>query len=447
MKPLLERLEPRRYFSGAVKTPSTFFPIGVWLQPTSSFSTWKARGINTLVGAESQGGTVSVDTWANAADSAGLYQIRAPRSTISKDKTDANLMAWLQPDEPDVNNLTAQTLKTNYNAWRKVDPNKPIMTNFSGGNLLVGTTPASTYQQKYLPSSDWVGNDFYPVTGWDRPDWIDFSSAANPHLTEGTAVTQFSQISNHKPQFAFIETSKQNLSWTPANTPGVTADQFRGELWDAIIHGARGVIYFPQAFNGFSYDATPASVVAEMTKQDARIQGTIASVLNSASDPTAASLQLTFSNGAHANYLEGAVRPKGPNGDRYFFVLNMSSVALTGQRVDLSNLTAGSSVSVVGESRSVSASSDSLGSYVTDNFAPFALHIYEAAPVAGTISGGPIISGNNNALTTTWGTTIVTAPASLTYNLTTNDLTNWLSGAPANSTTTGGKKDVLNCDD
>lgn len=449
----LEAMEPRLCLSGAVQTPSTFFPIGVFSQPTGSFNTWKSRGVNTLVKYESQGGTVSIDTWSNAANKAGMYQIREPRRQPNKDASETKLLAWLQPDEPEVNGISSSTLSRNYSSWKRADPNKPIMTNFSGGSLLTGTTSAATYQNSYLPYTDWVGNDFYPVTGWDRSDWIDYSQ--NPpdgHKTEGMAVSQFAQISNHKPQWAFIETSDQNLSWTPADTPGVTADQFRGELWDSIIHGARGVVYFPQSFNPFQYDATPSSVVTEMTAQDARIQGTVASVLNSVTDPTDASLQLTFTNGDHPNYLEGTMRPKGPNGDRYFFVLNMSSAALTGQRVDLPNLAASSTLSVVGEAdpvtgqtpRTVAAQSDSLGSYVTDDFAPFELHIYEAAAAAATPASAAAVPSatSSSSGTLSWGPTISVTTAPATWTISGNDLSGWLSGIPANAST-GSLHDLL----
>ncbi len=56
----------------------------------------------------------------------------------------------------------------------------------------------------------------------------------------------------------------------------MTPDEFRAEVWHAVIHGARGVIYFPQRLGrnpakDFRYDATPPKVALEMVLQNRRL--------------------------------------------------------------------------------------------------------------------------------------------------------------------------------
>src|SRR5947207_13324788 len=54
------------------------FIIGVWYQPASSFQKWKDRGINTLIGYESEGNSVSRDAWMRSAREAGLFYVAKP---------------------------------------------------------------------------------------------------------------------------------------------------------------------------------------------------------------------------------------------------------------------------------------------------------------------------------------------------------------------------------
>jgi hypothetical protein len=54
----------------------------------------------------------------------------------------------------------------------------------------------------------------------------------------------------------------------PRETRGVTPDELRAEIWHAVIHGVRGIIYFPQQFNPFVYDATPSPVSVELATQN-----------------------------------------------------------------------------------------------------------------------------------------------------------------------------------
>jgi len=72
-----------------------FFPIGVFSQPAYSFDGWKGLGVNTMFFYESQGGTVSMASWDQAAANAGLKIIRQPSANPSDDIGKSNLLAWV----------------------------------------------------------------------------------------------------------------------------------------------------------------------------------------------------------------------------------------------------------------------------------------------------------------------------------------------------------------
>jgi hypothetical protein len=167
-------------------------------------------------------------------------------------------------------------------------------------------------------------------------------------------------VDGPKSEIAFVETSDQGNGMAGHRAP--TADEFRGEVWDSIIHGARGICYFPFAFPS-STDGTPAAVVAEMTKQDAVITS-LAPVITSFSD---------------ANPQEITGLPKGIegmyrtyNGHKYYFVFNMSHTAQSNMKIALPGVTSGTAT-VVNEGRNATISGGSL----TDSFGAYGLHIYE----------------------------------------------------------------------
>src|SRR5258706_3695022 len=311
-----------------------FYPIGVFYQPaqavgTTSFAGWRGRGVNTLIGWEQQAGNptpVSIDDYSTAAVNAGMYMIREPRANPGDDVWQPNLLAWLQPDEPDGMGIPAATLQANYDAWHTADPNRPIMVNFDGSRIVgwQGKLTRASYTP-YIRAADWVSQDVYPITGFNSPSQLRVVGQAVSTLTSYSAIPDPDPgiPAPPKPTFAFIETSNQRLfsntfpEWVER---GPRPAEFRAEVWDAVIHGARGIFYFPQSFCAFQYDATPIDVAAEMTKQDSIIAG-VAPVLNSSDAPDVTTV--TFSNGS----LECLTKSYG--GLTHLIVLNLSQWTVT----------------------------------------------------------------------------------------------------------------------
>jgi hypothetical protein len=209
-----------------------------------------------------------------------------------------------------------EVLLDQYAQWKKAAPNVPVFLNVSGGHLLFRKTPRDTYKEHFR-AADWIGNDFYPVTGWNQPTWL-------PRI--GQAIDLARELSDGKPQFAFVETSRQQLAWTPKNTRGVTPDELRAEIWQAVVHGARGIVYFPQQFNPFQFDATPSDVSLELVKQNAILEK-LGPILASQHNPKGMKVSV-------APPLEAAWR-KGADGTCYAIIVNMSGDALKSQAVKL----------------------------------------------------------------------------------------------------------------
>ncbi len=343
-----------------------YFPIGVFYQPanpivTTSFAVWKGRGINTLVGFEQQGATVSIDQWSQAAVDAGLYMIREPRDNIADDINQPNLIAYLQPDEPESKGITADSLQSNYDTWKAADPSRPILTNFDGSRVVgwQGNLKQADYAP-YIQAADWVAQDIYPVTGWLNPGALNIVGQATGTLKGWS----------NKPTFAYIETSNQRLfaaSHPTWGERGPTRDEVRGETWDAIIHGANGIMYFTQSFNAFRFDATPIDVTAEMTRQNGIITS-LGAVLNSGEDPQISNI--TFDNGN----LEALV--KTLDGVTYVIVLNLSNGWVSGN-ITADGLVLGGALQVLGEGRDLLIN----GNEFSDSFGPYGVHIYAQVPL------------------------------------------------------------------
>ena len=298
-----------------VDLPPDYFPIGVFYQPanavaTTTFAGWKGRGVNTLIGYETQGNSISIDDYTSAAAAAGFQIIREPTANPATDNA-PNLVAWLQPDEPELRHINPAILNATYATWKVANPTRPILINFAGAFMVSGFAPLKTQAQyaPYIQAGDWVAQDLYPVTGWNQPNALGAVGAATATLRSWS----------NKPTFAYIETSNQRLqsnSTPEAFERGPTPSEVRAETWDAIIHGARGIAYFPQEINGFRYDATPIDVAAEITRQNAAITG-LAPALTSDTLPDVTTV--AFTNRA----IEYVTRSFG--GITYLIALNLSN--------------------------------------------------------------------------------------------------------------------------
>jgi hypothetical protein len=360
-----------------------FFPIGVFAQPVPSFDKWKSRGINTLFQYEPQANaqgipTATMEQWSKAAADKGLYYTRLPGANPANDLQEKFLLAWTQKDEPDLENHDPYPPRNIdvYQNLKAIGPTKPVWINFAGNHV----TPAGANYTEWVKSGDWLSMDWYPFNANPTRYPIDLI---------GQGIDKLRADSKGVPKrfFAVLESSNQKLN---ALSRAPTTDEFRGEIWEAIVHGAGGIVYFPQRIGGgFAYDDTPPNLVAEMQTQNARIKS-LGRVLNLAYNP------LTLSWTPSTIQLEGTWRDDGVND--YFFVLNESPSLVDDGQMTLTGVTPGTSwLEVVGESRVVQY----LNGKIVDDFMPYQVHVYRADP---TITPGSVPEPATTGLLTAIGT-------------------------------------------
>src|SRR5260370_36486434 len=99
-----------------------------------------------------------------------------------------------------------------------------------------------------------MSSDVYPLNTYSDPSSIDLLTYKSPYAPQwdrgpanpGNSIEVLRSIVGAKKEMAIIETSWQNNGpRVSADSRAPTADEFRGAVWDAIVHGAKGICYFP----------------------------------------------------------------------------------------------------------------------------------------------------------------------------------------------------------
>jgi len=135
-------------------------------------------------------------------------------------------------------------------------------------------------------------------------------------------------------------------------------------MWDSIIHGAQGILYFPFAFEPrFSFDNTSPQIEQEMIVQHKRIDD-ISKVLVSPIDPPSLGLNMKAP-------LQGTWRQVGNK--KYFIVENFSAKPVRAAKIGFYGAGKTGTVTVRGENRSLQLSRGA----ISDNFGAYETHIYE----------------------------------------------------------------------
>jgi hypothetical protein len=262
----------------AAKHGPMAFVLGVWTQPVGSMDAWKARGINTLVEVPQGHDALA---WAHAADSKGLYQIRRPAGDPADDLKDHYLLAWATNDEPSDTKLgrvdygsvaqdPADVVKQAA-PWRAAAKAQgrfmPIWTNHIGPHIFPDWAQNNPIMHEYMagPASDWLASDPYPVQ--ERRALVMHSNDGYTSTLHGVALDRQRAWSGGKLVMSFIGTSP-----FAAGSPVPGPSEFNLMAWSSVIHGAAGIIYFPEQLSpAFSFDATPPELVRAITSFDRQI--------------------------------------------------------------------------------------------------------------------------------------------------------------------------------
>ena len=349
-----------------------FFPIAVWLQAPANAERYRKIGINTYVGLW-RGPT---EEQLDALDQAGIRLVcgQSERSLRFKDRP--TIVGWIHGDEPDNAQslgsgkgygppIPPATIVQGYEAIRRADPSRPVLLNLGQGVAWDGwygrgvrTNHPEDYPE-YLKGCDIASFDIYPASH-DNPE-----VAGNLwYVPRGVdRLRRWSE--GRKDVWCCIETTRIN---NPDRKP--TPAQVRSEVWMALIHGAKGLIYFSHEFKpefieaGLLADADMARAVAALNRQILEL----APALNSPDAEPGA----TLTSSEAAVPIDFAV--KRLEGSTYIFAAAMREGDTTGT-ITLPN-TGDVQVEVLGEDRTIEA----VAGRWEDRFTTDQVHLYRISP-------------------------------------------------------------------
>jgi hypothetical protein len=362
---------PARSTLGRPSDPA-FFPLAVWLQSPRNAQRYKDLGINTYV-ALWRGPT---DEQLDALDAAGMLVVVGQGERSLKFRDRKTIVGWMHDDEPDNAQslgrgkgygppIKPEKIVEDYKRMKAADPDRPVMLNLGQGvayDNYIGRGVRRNHPEdyrEYLKGCDVASFDIYPVVH-ESPEVagkLEFVGRGVKRLVDWTGGA--------KPVWSCIETthiSNPEKIATPA--------QIRSEVWMALIHGAKGIIYFCHEFKPRQSEAGllehPENAAA-VKAVNAQIKG-LAPVLNSPTVP----------DGVRATSSDSAVPVeamcKRHGGATYVFAVSMRDKAATAT-FELPGVKGDADVEVIGEGRTVRSS----GGRFSDGFGGYAAHLYRVA--------------------------------------------------------------------
>lgn len=355
------------------ESPATHFPIGVWLQNPTNAARYRAADINTFVGLWQGPTTAQLD----ALKQEGLAVICA-QNELALQRRDTNIIAWMHNDEPDNAQklgarfgfgcpVSPKTVVADYQRMKATDPTRPVFLNLGQAVAWDGwygrgrrNNHPEDYPE-YLKGCDIASFDIYPVNHRSK------EVAGNLWFVARGVERLRAWTADEKPVWACIECTRiDNLERKP------TPHEVRAEVWMALIHGARGLIYFVHQFKPTFIEAAlleDAEMLAAVTQLNRQILE-IAPALNS---PTISnSVTVTTSDPA----VPVATMVKHLGDKTYLFAVAMRGSA-TSVRFALRDAAGDSRVEVLGEDRALTATNG----VFTDAFNPWDVHLYRIASV------------------------------------------------------------------
>ncbi len=365
-----------------------FFPISVWLQAPYDIQTYKNMGVNIYTGLSY--GNLD-QSQLNSLRQYGMYILPSAGDAFAwSRKSDTLIYGWLLTDEPDNAQWNATTsmydscinpkiIIHQYDSIKLADPAHPIYyglgqgvsyTNWVGrGSCSNWLDSYPVYKNGYVKGCDITGYDIYPVNNTDGTTsgklW--YVAKGIDSLLLWSSQTASPRVPS-KPVWMAIETTKISSSSAAGPTPAQT----KSEVWMAIIHGAKGINYFPDSWiPSFKADAllSDAGMVTMLTSVDSMIKA-LAPVINSnntgyATNVNANTPGVTSSNGAvYVNYMT-----KTYNGSTYIFAVAMRN----GTTTATFTIGSGSIAIVLGENRTIPVVSGKF----SDSFSGYGVHIYK----------------------------------------------------------------------
>lgn len=265
-------------FARGLSEDSRSFPIGVWLQAPRNAARYKELGVNLYVGLWKGPTAEQLD----ALDAADMPVICEQNEFALTQLERPTIVGWMHADEPD----NAQALPDDkgwgppiapakvvehFQRMRSADPTRPVLLNLGQGvawDGWHGRGSRSGHPEDYLEyvrGCDIACFDIYPVAH-DKP------AVAGKLEFVGRGVERLrGWCPPEQRVFACIETTQVGGAGRCA-----TPAELRSEVWMALIHGARGIVYFVHEFKpkfveaGLLANPEMARAVRELNAEVAR---------------------------------------------------------------------------------------------------------------------------------------------------------------------------------
>jgi hypothetical protein len=367
--PAAQTATPYAAWTHGPSQSADYFPIAVWLQDPRNAKQFKAAGINLYVGLW-DGPT---DEQLAALKEAGMSVICDQNAVGRKHLQDATIVGWMHGDEPDNAQslgegkgygppIPPQKIVESYQRIAAADPSRPVLLNLGQGVAWDGwhgrgvrTNHPEDYAD-YGKGCDIASFDIYPAVH-------DNDAIAGNLWYVAQGVSRLRQwTGDRKVVWNCIECTR-------IGNPNVkpTPHQVRAEVWMAIIHGSRGLIYFVHQFRPNFIEAgllADAEMLAAVTAVNRQIHS-LAEVINS---PTIASAVTVSSSAPHVPI---HVMLKRHAGATYLFAVSLYHRETQGT-FQIAGLGAPSAAEVLGEDRRVSVEKGQF----TDTFAGYDVHVY-----------------------------------------------------------------------
>jgi hypothetical protein len=346
------------YSKGFPSDPG-FFPIAVWLQSPARARNYKAIGINTFVA------LWNGPTEAQLAELAKneMFVVATQNKVALTSVNQSVIKGWLHDDEPDNAQpiglgrygtcTPAATVVRRTQEIKSGDPTRPVMINFGQGvanEFWRGRGPCTGDTQYYsiaARDADILSFDIYPV-------------ASNIPQVKG----KLEYIGRGVTNLMKVAVNGQNV-WSVIQGAGaITPAQVRSEVWMAIIHGAKGIVYFVHEFEPqMREDAIFRH--PDVTREVAQVNGLIKALAKPLNTPNLAE-KLTVRSTAPI-----ATMVKQYENAIYVFAIAMTnSASKTNFAIKGSGAT---KAAVIGEDRSVTITDG----VFEDSFEDYGVHIYK----------------------------------------------------------------------
>ena len=377
-----------QWANGPGRDPS-YFPIAVWLQAPKNAKRYREAGFNLYVG------LWKGPTEAQLAElrAAGMPVICSQNEVGLKHLDDKLIVGWMHGDEPDnaqrfdrywkndaqrvakgwpeygqrkwrgyAPPIPPQSIVDDYQKIAAADPSRPVIMNLGQGVAWdawhgrgVRTNHPEDYP-KYVKGCDVVSFDIYPA--------VHSNDAVRGNLWYvARGVSRLRKW-----------TGDEKVVWnciecTRISNPNVkpTPHQVRAEVWMALIHGSRGLIYFVHQFkpkfieHALLVDGEMLEAVTALNKQI----DSLASVINSPTIPDAATVKSSSPN----TPIHVAV--KKHEGATYLFAVAMYHQDTTAT-FSLAGLEDAAKAEVIGEGRTVPIQNGQF----SDSFKGYDVHLY-----------------------------------------------------------------------